>query len=117
MSQLGIGKGTLGVAIHKKHRKSVPFIVGDYGPRIGEGTFALGRLLKGLPLVTATRKNIFSAHIEEKEVLWVFFGGESMRPPYTQATVAAKALEKFSAWGGEARLNACLENTSIPVAQ
>jgi Fungal chitosanase of glycosyl hydrolase group 75 len=117
MSQLGIDKGTLGVAIHKKHRKSVPFVVGDYGPRIGEGTFALGRLFKGLPLVTATRKNIFSAHIEEKEVLWVFFGDEAMRPPYTQSTVAAKALEKFNSWGGEARLNSCLENTSISVAQ
>ncbi len=93
------------------------FIVGDHGHRIGEGTFALGRWLQGMPLVTATRQNIFSAHIQEKDVLWIFFGGEVMSPPYTQATVSAKRLEKFRSWGGEARLNVCLANPRIPVAQ
>lgn len=117
LSGLGIIKGTMGVAIHRRFRRAIPFIVGDHGPRIGEGSFALGRLLQGLPLVTATRQNIFSAHIEDRDVLWVFFGGEVMPPPYTQATVTAKALERFRAWGGEARLNACLANPAIPTAR
>ncbi|MDQ3803674.1 MAG: hypothetical protein M3416_07580 [Acidobacteriota bacterium] len=117
LSRLGVVKGTMGVAIHKRFRRPVPFIVGDHGPRIGEGSFALGRLLQGLPLVTATRQNIFSAHVDDKDVLWVFFGGEVMAPPYTQATVSAKGLEKFRAWGGEARLNLCLANPRIPVAR
>jgi hypothetical protein len=117
LRNLGVRPGTMGVAIHARHRKAVPFIVGDFGPRIGEGTFALGRSLKGLPLVTATRANIFSAHVDEKEVLWVFFGGEVMPPPYTQAAVSARTQERFTAWGGDARLNACLANGDIPVAQ
>jgi hypothetical protein len=117
LRNLGVRLRTLGVAIHARHRKAVPFIVGDFGPRIGEGTFALGRLLKGLPLVTATRANIFSAHVDEKEVLWVFFAGEVMPPPYTQAAVTARAQERFNSWGGETRLHACLANGNIPVAQ
>jgi hypothetical protein len=117
LAGLGIVKGTMGVAIHRRTRRAVPFIVGDYGPRIGEGSFALGRLLQGLPLVTATRGNIFSAHIDASDVIWVFFGGEVMGPPYTQATVTAKAAERFTAWGGESRLNACLANPAIPAAR
>jgi len=117
LRELRVTKGTLGVAVHRKHLKPVPFLVGDYGPRIGEGTFALGRLLQGKPLVAATRKNIFSAHIEEKDVLWVFFAGEAMKPPYTALRVAAEAQASFEAWGGQARLLACLANDEIPVAQ
>ena len=113
---LGITLGTFGVAIHATGKKAVPFIVGDHGPRIGEGTFALGRLVQGLPPITATRKNIFSAHIEEKQILWVFFGGEKMSPPYSQAAVLAQAQERFEKWGGESRLSECLTNTDIPVA-
>jgi hypothetical protein len=116
LSDLGVRLGTFGVAMHLTIRKSVPFIVGDYGPRIGEGTFALARLVKGLPLVEATRKNIYSGHIAEKEVLWVFFGGEKMSPPYDQPAVTSQALEAFNAWGGESRLISCLDNTEIPVA-
>jgi hypothetical protein len=63
----GVKLATFGVAMHRTIKKAVPFIVGDYGPRIGEGTFALGRLVQGLPLVEATRKNIYSAHVEEKD--------------------------------------------------
>ena len=116
LSSLGIALDTFGVAMHEKIKMAVPFIVGDYGPRIGEGTFALGRLVNGLPLIEATRKNIFSAHVDDNEVLWIFFGGQKMSAPYNQATVTAQALERFTAWGGESRLLACAANTDIPVA-
>jgi hypothetical protein len=117
MEELGLTKGTLGVAVHRKHSKPVPFIVGDYGPRIGEGTFALGRLLQSKPLVPANRKNIFSAHIEEKDVLWIFFGGKTMKPPYTASRVAKETQASFDAWGGDSRLFQCISNEDIPVAQ
>jgi hypothetical protein len=116
LSDLGIDLGTCGVAIHAAVKKAVPFIIGDYGPKLGEGTFALGRLVKGLPLVAATRKNIFSAHIDESDVLWVFFGGEKIAAPFDQASVTEKAMERFTTWGGESRLLACLGNGDIPLA-
>lgn len=117
MAELGIGIGTFGVAVHQKHQRPVPFIVGDYGPRIGEATFALGRSLKGLPLVAVTRQNVLSAQIDEEEVLWVFFGGRKMEPPYTKERVAVEALRRFEDWGGAPRLKMCLDQTQIPLAQ
>jgi hypothetical protein len=117
LKNLGIKLGTFGVAMHKTHRKPVPFIVGDYGPRIGEGTFALSRLLSGKSLVPATRKNINSGDVQEKDVLWVFFGGERMSAPFLSDSVIAQAKRHFEAWGGAKRLEACMDNTAIPVAQ
>ena len=116
MKNINIRMGSFGVAIHKNYRIAVPFVVGDYGPRIGEGTFALGRLLKGLSLETATRKNIYSAHIEKNDVLWIFFGGEVASPPYTPDRIKYSANQNFEAWGGMSRLNECLGNPAIPEA-
>lgn len=113
---LGITVGTFGVAIHRRIQSAVPFIIADHGPRIGEGSFALGRQLKGLPVVAATRRNVFSAHIEGKEVLWIFFGGAQMQPPYTPGLVQEQAKEAFRKWGGNSRLTECLSNRAIPKA-
>ncbi len=116
MRQLGITMGTYGVAIHRTTRRAFPFIVGDAGPRIGEGSFALGRAVKGLPEATATRANIYSGHVEGQDVLWIFFGGERALPPYTPERVKAHAAAAFDAWGGAARLDSCINEPSIPRA-
>lgn len=116
MQTLGIRMGSYGVAIHRNHRIAVPFVVGDFGPRIGEGSYALGRMLKGLPFETATRKNVYSGHIEEKDVLWVFFGGDVAVAPYTAERIRDAAETRFRAWGGMPRLETCLANPAIPTA-
>ena len=45
--KMGVGFGRFGVAIHRKKQIAVPFVVGDGGPRIGEGSPALARQVAG----------------------------------------------------------------------
>jgi hypothetical protein len=110
LSAHGIRMGSLGVAIHTTKRIAVPFVVGDGGPRIGEGSVALARLVAGQSLTDdITRVNRFVGQVDTREVLWVFFGGE----PVTFRSNAAPALIEaaqaaFSQWGGQARLDQCL---------
>jgi hypothetical protein len=57
----------------------VPFVVGDGGPRIGEGSPALARRVAGLqPSDEITLKNRFAGQVDKKTVPWVFFGGQAM---------------------------------------
>jgi hypothetical protein len=54
----------------------VPFVVGDGGPRIGEGSPALARQVLGLPVTdTIDRKTRYAGQVDGRDVLWVFFGG------------------------------------------
>lgn len=123
-SNSGVALGTFGVAIRAKNCPRgrvcapVPFIVGDIGPKIGEGSMALTRAVNGLPFTTAiTRNNRFAGNIgrENDDVLWVFFGGEAAEPPFTRASVLTRARAAFAAWGGPDRLNRCLRS-EIPLA-
>ncbi len=114
--KLGIVAGTLGVAVHRDIKVPVPFIVGDVGPRIGEGSVALARLVSGHPLLdTIDRRNRFVGQVDKPSVLWVFFGGATMPPPYEGARVREQAQDAFSKWGGDAKLTSCLSNTRVPV--
>lgn len=105
----GIRLGSFGVALSAKTGNAVPFVVGDIGPRIGEGTPALARRLAGLPLSDViTRKNRFAGQVDSPSVLWVFFGDEpaSYDSRNPEATVAA-AEAAFVRWGGAGRLDVC----------
>lgn len=116
LRMLGVVQGTLGVAIHRERRIAVPFIVGDAGPRIGEGSVALARLVSGHPLVdTLTLKTRSVGQIDQPAVLWVFFGGAKLPPPYDGTRVRSKATDAFTTWGGNARLTSCLANSQVPV--
>jgi hypothetical protein len=107
--------GSLGVAIHKTRKIAVPFIVGDTGPRVGEGTPALARLAAGLPIdETIQKKDRYAGQVDGNNILWVFFGGSRLEAPYTAERVRAKAQEAFAAWGGDQRLKSCLANPAVP---
>ena len=111
LQQAGIRLGSFGVAVSRKTKVAVPFVVGDSGPRVGEGTPALARQLAGLPLLdTITRKNRYAGQVDTPSVLWVFFGGEPRAYDHEspQSTVAA-AKQAFERWGGQQRLSACAE--------
>jgi len=105
----GVAIGTFGVAYHAGKRVAVPFVVGDGGPRVGEGSVALARLAAGLPLTdNVTRQNRFEGQVDKKEVLWVFFGGTPA--PFesgNEARTIDDAKAAFAAWGGESRLAKC----------
>jgi hypothetical protein len=107
----GVVPGTLGVAWRKRTGIAVPFIVSDLGPRIGEGSPALARRLAGLsPKGDLTRAERFQGQVDTPDVIWVFFGGLKLPPPYTPATVEAPAKSAFEAWGGLSRMQACTGN-------
>ncbi len=80
----GVKQGSFGVAIRGDKRIAVPFVVGDAGPRIGEGTPALARQVAGLPLTDFNHQQ--------------------------EAEVAARAKAAFEAWGGAERLERCRES-------
>lgn len=106
----GAAIGSFGVAYDLRKKIAVPFVAGDAGPRIGEGSVALARSVAGLPISDdITRANRFAGQVDTADVLWVFFG-DAVRPfdsrdPGATVTAAAAA---FAAWGGQARLDSCV---------
>ncbi|WP_370339729.1 hypothetical protein [Parvularcula marina] len=119
----GVELGTFGVAWRTKDCPGgrvcdpVPFIVADIGPKIGEGSIALTRLVNGLEVTEdITRENRFQGAVsDEDDVMWVFFGGRRAPTPYTPGSVERRAEAAFEAWGGEDRLAQCLR-VELPVA-
>ena len=116
VAQQGIALGSFGVAIHAKHLQAVPFVVGDIGPKIGEGSPALARPVSGMaPSDDINLKNRYAGQVDQPEVLWVFFGGEAL--PYDhqkEGDVATNAQAAFERWGGAARLARCLQTVPRP---
>jgi hypothetical protein len=112
----GVKQGSFGVAIRSDKRIAVPFVVGDAGPRIGEGTPALARRAAGLaPTDEISLANRYAGAIEGKQVLWVFFGGPPTVFNHQQEDdLAARAQAAFNAWGGEDRLRRCMESVPRP---
>jgi Fungal chitosanase of glycosyl hydrolase group 75 len=103
--------GGLGVAIdtRRENAEPAPFIINDIGPRIGEGSVALARLVAGKPIKPEiTRAERFLGQVDSNDVLWVFFGGPALAPPYDAERVRAEAASAFTAWGGADRLRACI---------
>ena len=105
----GVRLGSFGVAYHVTKKIAVPFVVGDKGPRIGEGSVALARLAAGLPLKDPiARAERFAGQVEARDILWIFFNGDAA--PFDSRDDAAttrKARSAYEAWGGDERLTAC----------
>jgi hypothetical protein len=114
LASRGIAMGTLGVAIDRRKNIAVPFVVGDGGPRIGEGSAALARLVAGKPVTDQiTHKTSSVGQVDTPDVLWVFFGGQPTKYDHSEeGKLAADAKQAFDKWGGEARLRDCL--TAVP---
>jgi hypothetical protein len=116
LAKQGVAIGSFGVAINSKSLRAVPFVVGDGGPKIGEGSPALARQVSGmLPSDDINLKNRYSGQIDKPEVLWVFFGDKSQPFDHTkEADVTVNALSAFNRWGGQARLNECVQTIPKP---
>lgn len=111
LAKLGIEVGTFGVAIDRRTKIAVPFIVGDVGPRIGEGSAALARLVAGKPTSDQlTRQNRYVGQIDTPDVLWVFFAGRAVKYDHNNANaLLTGAQEAYDRWGGRPRLLKCLD--------
>lgn len=105
----GIAIGTFGVAIDRNKKIAVPFVVGDGGPRVGEGSAALARMVAGKPVTDQlTHKTSNIGQVDKPDVLWVFFGGKATTYDHThESNLAADAQQAYEKWGGEARLSDC----------
>ena len=89
---------------------AVPFVVGDGGPRVGEGSAALARMVAGKPVTDQlTHKTSSVGQVDTPDVLWVFFGGKATTYDNNdEGKLAADAKRAYDTWGGEARLRDCL---------
>ena len=98
--------GTFGVAINRNKHIAVPFVVGDGGPSVGEGSAALARLVAGKPVTDlVTRKNRNVGQVDAPDILWVFFGGHATTYNHTdEGKLTSDAQQAYEKWGGEARL-------------
>ena len=63
-----------------------------------------------MPKADLTRAERFQGQVDTPDVIWVFFGGPKLPPPYTAETVEAAAQAAFEAWGGAARIKTCASN-------
>jgi len=116
LTEIGVVLGTTGVAIDPRIGVPVPFVVGDIGPRFGEGSSALARMVAGLtPDPSLPRSQRYLGAVSEPRILWVFFGGDVLNPPFDAAAVVARAGEAYEEWGGAERLTACVDSTVVPV--
>lgn len=106
----GVAMGTFGVAYRVSKRTAVPFVVGDAGPRIGEGSVALARLAAGLSLKDEiTRAERFAGQVDTADVLWIFFRGNGKKfDSRNETATMTEAKAAYEAWGGDARLQLCV---------
>lgn len=93
----GVALGTFGVAIDRTQHHAVPFVVGDIGPRIGEGSPALARPVHGVPARdTITKQTRFFGQVDRNDVLWVFFGGDAVAFDHQQEGALARRRQPHS---------------------
>ncbi|WP_159983302.1 MULTISPECIES: hypothetical protein [unclassified Novosphingobium] len=107
----GVVMGSFGVAWDPAAKRAVPFVVGDYGPAIGEASPALARSLAGLPITDhVTRANRYAGQVDAARIVWVFFGKAGGRTKYdsgNEQLLVTGAMQAFQAWGGRDRLLTC----------
>lgn len=112
MLKRGLKIGSYGVAYNKKTKVMVPFIVGDIGPKIGEGSPALARMLANKKIKDPITSNErFIGSIDDNSILWVFFNDKPLTYDKTlEKNISKYANQAFDNWGGELRLNNCLSS-------
>jgi hypothetical protein len=112
----GIAIGTFDVAVNRHQNIAVPFVVGDEGPRVGEGSAALARLAASKPVTDElTHKTSTVGQVDRPYVLWVFFDGRATKYDHTdEGKLAADAKQANEKWGGGVRLGDCLSTVPNP---
>ena len=110
VSHLPIDAGSFGVAYNPKKGKAVPFIVGDFGPRVGEATPFLARQVQGIDEKTPyDRNNRAVGGVDAEEIVWIFFRKERMTAGLDSRKIAENAKNAYENWGGQQKLSACVD--------
>ena len=58
------------------------------------------------------RAERFVGVVDTDSIVWVFFGGNVMAPPFTAERVQTEAKAAFDVWGGAERLKKCVTATA-----
>lgn len=115
----GLGNVVVGLTLHQPRRITLG-IVGDIGPHneIGEASVEMNRVLNGMPQgATPTNRVDAENRFQGPKTLFLVLPGQSNRisQPINAETVKSFAEARFNAWGGVARLEACMPE--IPEAK
>jgi hypothetical protein len=119
--QGGVSLGNIIVGLTlREPRKIVLGIVGDIGPHneIGEASVEMNRILNGLPQgAIPTNRLDAEDRFQGPRTLFLILPGQSNRisQPINAESVKSSAEARFNAWGGQARLEACMPE--IPEAE
>jgi hypothetical protein len=115
----GVGNVIVGLTLHQPRQITLG-IVGDIGPHteIGEASVEMNRILNGLPQGAHPSNRVDAENrFQGPKTLFLVLPGQSNRvsQPINAETVKSFAEARFNAWGGEARLEACM--SEIPEAK
>ena len=119
--QGGVTLGNIIVGLTlREPRKIVLGIVGDIGPHneIGEASVEMNRILNGLPQGAIPGNRLDAeAKFQGPKTLFLILPGKANRisQPINAKSVKSSAEARFNAWGGQARLEACMPE--IPEAE
>ena len=118
-SGAGVGNVIVGLTLHQPRQIALG-IVGDIGPHneIGEASVEMNRILNGLPQGTIPTNRVDAENrFQGPKTLFMVLPGQSNRisQPINAESVKSFAEARFDAWGGQARLEACM--AEIPEAE
>lgn len=104
----GVGTGDLAVTLEPDSGRSEFAVVGDRGPARGlsEGSVFLARTLRGVTETPTTYRE--SVRLVVPKAWTLVFPDASLAPPVTTERIREAARAAFEAWGGQARLAACI---------
>ncbi len=106
----GVNVGDLAVVYHPSSQTRLYAIVGDIGPSwgLGEGSVHIAKVLNGKDEDPKTRKEVYS--YATPDVVTLMLPGERMSPPYTLERIQVSGESAFRRFGGQSRLNACIDD-------
>jgi hypothetical protein len=118
-SGAGVGNVIVGLTLHQPRQIALG-IVGDIGPhnQIGEASVEMNRILNGLPQGAIPTNRVDAENrFQGPKTLFLVLPGQSNRisQPINAESVKSFAEARFNAWGGQARLEACM--SEIPEAE
>jgi Fungal chitosanase of glycosyl hydrolase group 75 len=107
-----VGNVIVGLTLHQPRQIALG-IVGDIGPhnKIGEASVEMNRILNGLPQGAIPTNRVDAENrFQGPKTLFLVLPGQSNRisQPINAESVKSFAEARFNAWGGQARLEACM---------
>lgn len=110
----GVGRGDAVVLFNPQTAVLEYAVVGDIGPSdgLGEASVFLANSLRKKQVLPRTRKETYNLAVTKVHAL--FLPDARISPPYTLSRIREEGANAFQAWGGRARLDACIAEHGNP---